>query len=143
MAIYRRCGRCGKRILSGTKCSCLKERHKEYDRKYRDRVSNEFYHSREWSQARDYVLTLDGGIDVYLYMTTGEILIADTVHHIEPLKDNWSKRVEVSNLMSLHHDTHSWIEKQYDTGKEEMIGKLSGLIRKYRERIEVGGIEKV
>lgn len=92
MPIYKRCSRCGRRLLSGSICSCIKERHKEYDRYSRDRKSRQYYHSKEWMMVREAVLDMDGGIDVYLYMKEGKTVFADTVHHIVPLKDDWNKR---------------------------------------------------
>lgn len=134
MPIYKRCSRCGKRIQSGQKCPCLKERHREYDRYSRDKKTKDFYGSREWERARDAALEADGGIDVYLYMTTGEILLADTVHHIVPLKDDWSRRVDISNLMSLNHDTHSMIEQMYRKDKRKAIQNLKEILREFREK---------
>lgn len=134
MPIYKRCSRCGKRILSGSKCSCGKERHREYDRYSRDKKSKEFYDSSEWARSRQQALDLDDGIDVYLYMTSGEIKAADTLHHIVPLKDDWDRRLDPRNLMSLHHDTHSMIERDYKKNKPEMIEKLSKMLRDYRKQ---------
>jgi len=132
MPIYKRCGRCGKRMEAGTKCGCLKDRHKEYDKYSRDKKSKDYYNSSEWSAARAAAHSRDNSIDVYVHMTTGEIIYADTVHHIIPLKDDWSKRSDIDNLMSLHHDTHSMIEKMYRQYKTEMIKKLANMLREYR-----------
>lgn len=140
MAIYKRCSRCGKRIPSGSRCPCQKERNRAYDRAGRDKKSKGFYDSREWERARDAALETDGGIDVYTYMTTGEIRMADTAHHIVPLKDDWEHRADVGNLMSLYHDTHSEIEQMYRKNKREMIAKLKEMLRKFRELRRVGGI---
>ena len=85
----------------GKTCICIKQRHKEYDRYSRDKKSDSFYHSKEWKEARDKALEADERLDVYAYMTSGQIIAADTVHHIVPLRDDWSKRCDVSNLMSL------------------------------------------
>lgn len=132
MPIYKRCSRCGKRIESSSKCSCLKERHREYDRYSRDRRSKQYYSSREWEIARDNALTADGGIDVYMYMTEGIVLLADTVHHIVPLKDDWNKRSVISNLMSLNHDTHSMIEQMYKKDIVRTQSLLMKMLHDYR-----------
>ncbi len=132
MPIYKRCSRCGKRLPQGTSCGCLKQRHREYDRYSRDRKSKDFYNSREWLKKRADVMEIDDGIDVYVYMTTGEIVLADTVHHIIPLRDDWEKRLDETNLMSLNHDTHSIIEQQYKKNKPEMIKKLQKMLTEYR-----------
>ena len=132
MAIYKRCGRCGSRLPSGSKCPCMKQRYKEYDRFSRDRKSYDFYHSKEWTDLQHHILEMDGFIDVYLYMTTGELVIADTVHHITPLKDDWNRRLDEANLISLHHDTHSMIEQKYKNDKRAMQDLLTRLLYEYR-----------
>lgn len=134
MPIYKRCSRCGKRMESGKHCPCLKIRHKEYDKYSRDRKSRQFYTGKEWDTSRTEALEADGGIDVYLYMTQGIAVAADTVHHIIPLKDEPSKRSDLDNLISLHHDTHSLIETMYKTQKDKMIQELSEMVREYRSR---------
>lgn len=140
MPIYKRCSRCGKRIPSGSICPCVKQRHKEYDRYSRDQKSRNFYNSKEWELGRAAALDADGGIDVYLFMTEGTIVIADTVHHIIPLKDDWNKRIDIDNMMSLSSDTHSMIEQMYRKNKAQMIRKLQGMIKEYRGRREPWGI---
>lgn len=134
MPIYKGCSRCGKRMESGKHCPCLKIRHKEYDKYSRDRKSRQFYTGKEWDTSRTEALEADGGIDVYLYMTQGIVVAADTVHHIIPLKDEPSKRSDLDNLISLHHDTHSLIETMYKTQKDKMIQELSEMVREYRSR---------
>ena len=132
MPIYKRCSRCGKRIEAGTTCQCLKDRHKEYDKYSRDRRSKQYYNSREWEVVREHVLQLDEGIDVYVYMTQGIVIRADTVHHIVPLKENWNLRSNEDNLISLNHDTHSMIEQQYRKNKNEMQEALKAMVQQYR-----------
>ena len=132
MPIYKHCSRCGKRIEAGTTCQCLKDRHKEYDKYSRDRRSKQYYNSREWEAVREHVLQLDEGIDVYVYMTQGIVIRADTVHHIVPLKENWNLRSNEDNLISLNHDTHSMIEQQYRKNKNEMQEALKAMVQQYR-----------
>lgn len=136
MPIYKRCLWCGGRVPSGTTCPCREKARKinyrEYDRNQRDRKSYDFYHSTEWQRTREQILMLDDWIDVYLAVTQGIVVAADTVHHIVPLKDDWAKRFEPDNLISLHHDTHTMIEKKYGTEKDAMIGKLTAMLAYYR-----------
>lgn len=134
MPIYKRCSRCGKRIPAGSSCSCIKQRHKEYDKYLRDEKSKRFYHSNEWITARDKAMELDEGIDVYAYMTRGEILAADTVHHIIPLRDDWKKRVSSDNLISLSHSSHSAIEMLYTKEKEKIQQELKAMLSEYRNK---------
>ena len=140
MPIYKRCSRCGRRLPEGAVCSCIKQRHREYDKYSRDRRSKQFYSSKEWEQSRNAAMQKDQGIDVYTYMTRGEIMQADTAHHIIPLKDNWEKRCDISNLMSLNHDTHSMIEQMYKKDKSGMQSQLREMLKKYRDGIKGGAV---
>ncbi|MDF2857678.1 MAG: hypothetical protein K0Q87_3529, partial [Neobacillus sp.] len=109
---------------------------KEYDKFSRDTTSTKFYHGKQWKLTRDTILDLDK-LDVYVYMTTGEILIADTVHHIIPLKDEWDRRYDIDNLMSLSHNTHSMIESMYKVDKNGTIKTLTEMLRRYRNDISI------
>lgn len=139
MAIYKRCGRCGKRIESGSRCDCRKERHKEYDKYSRDKKSKLFYSGKEWEHARASALEADEGMDVYVFMTTGEMILAEDVHHIIPIKDNWDKRTDLDNLISLSHATHAAVEQMYKKNKEQTQEILRKLLKEYREG-KAGGV---
>lgn len=134
--IYKRCGRCGKRLPEGQRCPCIakynSERNREYDTYRRDTKSRDFYESQAWKRVRAQVLELDGGLDVYAYMTRGEVIPADTVHHIIPLRDDWTRRCDVDNLISLSHGSHSYIETQYKSNKRELSTQLNTILRTYR-----------
>lgn len=133
MAIYKRCSSCGKRLLEGTRCDCRKKRYKEYDKFYRDKKSKEFYNSREWLEARRESIETSDHMDVYIYMTTGEVKLAETVHHIIPLRDDWDKRTDQSNLMPLSHDTHSMIEQMYKKDKPGMEKRLKIMLEAFKK----------
>ena len=138
MAIYKRCNICHNRIPSGTTCECAKkiraQSNKVYDKYQRNRESDQFYHSREWELTRDEVLRIDKGLDVYLYITTGEIVIADAVHHIEPLTDNWNRRCDIDNLISLSTSTHTMIEQMYKKDKEGTMKILYEMLKQFRKQ---------
>ena len=104
-----------------------KERYRIYDQNARNQKSKTFYDSREWQLTRSDILSACG-IDVYVYMTEGVILAADTVHHIIPLKEAWDKRCDKQNLMPLHHDTHSKIEQMYKKERPVMEKKLAKML---------------
>ena len=132
MPIYKRCSRCGKRIPSGTTCNCYKPRDKDYDRNRRDKKSYAFYHSPEWVKTRQDVLEMDG-MDLWAYATQGVLVAANSVHHIIPLKEDWSRRLDPDNLISLSESSHSRIEKAYKTGEKEAIQRqLLDIVRKFR-----------
>ena len=146
MPIFKRCSRCGSRIPSGSTCECVKkyqrQRYRSYDANQRDKKSRVFYTGKEWLKKREEILSLDDGIDVYLFMTRGEIRAADTVHHIIPLKDDWEQRFADENLMSLNHDTHSMIEQKYKTNKPEIEQILIKMLQEYRRQQGQGESEK-
>ena len=56
------------------------------------------------------------------------------MHHITPIKDDWDRRLEPGNLMRLHHDTLSMIERDYKKNKSEMVEKLGKMLRDYRKQ---------
>ena len=132
MPIYKRCSRCGKRMPSGSKCECIKARHKEYDKFTRDKVSDSFYHSKEWEIARANAISHYNGIDIYSYYVKGIIEYGTTVHHIVPLKDNWDMRIDKLNLIYLTDANHQHMHKEMKIGKyNEVIETLNKLVEKY------------
>ena len=141
MPIYKRCSKCGKRVPEGSRCPCNKQRHQMYDKYYRDRKSKDYYSGSEWKVARTAALETDEGIDVFVFMTTGEVIAADTVHHIIPLKEDWEQRNNIDNLMSVRHDTHSIIEKEYKKDKRGMQKKLREMLNEYRKQEGRGGLK--
>lgn len=67
---------------------------------------NDFYHSREWRAVRLQVLERDS----YLCQQckrAGRITPAKTVDHIEPLRANWSRRLDPNNLETICRQCHN------------------------------------
>lgn len=140
MPIYRRCGRCGARILSGTTCPCMKdanrERYRIYDKTQRDAKSKQFYNSAAWLRERRHVIEdLDDGMDVYAYVVHGRIVPADTVHHIIPLRDDWKLRLSDHNLMSVSSASHAEIEALYKQSKQAAVAMLQKIVRTHRQAL--------
>lgn len=132
MPIYKRCSRCGKRIPSGTSCNCKSKRYKEYDK---DRVNDrekKLYSSQEWQDTRAKAMDKYNGIDLYSYYVLSTLEYAQTVHHIEPVKDNWDKRFDIDNLICLTESNHRQLHYKMDHGeREEVIKLLKNLIERY------------
>ena len=140
MPIYKRCSRCGNRIPSGTKCGCYEaDRNNDYDHNRRDQKSKAFYNSVDWIRTKQRILEKDN-MDVYVFMTEGRIIPADTVHHIIPLRDDWTKRLKAGNLMSLNAATHSTIERMYKKDKPEMINMLQKMLTEFRKMTDRGAV---
>jgi len=137
MPIYKRCSRCGSRLPSGTKCECAKnaekQRQREYDLNKRDKKADQFYHSDEWGLAREDTIAYYAGIDIYSYYVLNSIEYGSIVHHIIPLKDDWSKRSDKSNLIYLTDINHGLIHKAMRNGEYvETINLLCKLVERYR-----------
>lgn len=148
LALLKYCNRngCNKLVPQGvrycaahttTKTAENKERHKEYDAHCRNRTAKAFYNSGEWRAARARALARDTSIDIYLYIAEGRIVAADTVHHIIELSEDYSKRCDLDNLISISEATHSMISKAYKdaTKKETMQQTLRECIQEYKRRL--------
>ena len=128
--IYKRCARCGKRLPSGTTCMCY-NRYAEYNRYRDDDKYNRFYTTAKWNKAKDTVKQRCYGLDIYSLLVDGVIEFGRTVHHIEPLKDNWDKRLDYSNLIYLTEQHHHMVHAQLQDGDYEMTQKLKEVRKKW------------
>lgn len=81
-------------------------RHRYYDQHLRDKQAEAFYKSKAWVAVRHRALTRDR----YLCqecLKHGLITRANTVHHKVELKQDWSKRFRLDNLVSLCPECHN------------------------------------
>lgn len=62
--------------------------------------THSFYRSRAWKKIRKEALVRDN-FECMNCKALGKVTKATTVHHIEHLKDNPDKALDLSNLMSL------------------------------------------
>lgn len=113
-----------------------RQRHKEYDAHCRNQTAKQFYNSAAWQAVRARVLARDNHIDIYLYIMENRIKPADTVHHIAELGEDYSKRLDMDNLISISEPTHSMISKAYKdkTKKAQMQKVLRECIQEYRRK---------
>ncbi|WP_432408548.1 hypothetical protein [Wukongibacter sp. M2B1] len=140
MPLKRLCPKC-QRVIDYNLKYCLrcqkiideikKKRQKEYDRHIRYSKANKmyarFYKTKEWIVTRATVLNYYNSIDLFSYYIENKIEHADTVHHIEEIKDNWDKRLEFINLFPLTANNHNKIHKLYlrdKAGTQELLKKL-------------------
>ena len=109
----------------------------EYDAHCRNQTAKAFYNSSEWKATRARVLARDTGIDIYLYITEGRVVPADTVHHIVELMEDYSKRCDLDNLISISEATHSMISKAYkdEIKKAQMQQTLRECVSEYKKRL--------
>lgn len=117
--LQRICGRCGRMVKQGEQCPCISSRHKEYDRAYRDERAAKVYHSKEWKGVKAFVMNRAAGLDEYEYATTGRMIQADIVHHIEPLRADMSRAFDTRNLIAVSSKSHKRIHDTYAKGDKE------------------------
>jgi 5-methylcytosine-specific restriction protein A len=84
------------------------ERHRYYDEHMRDQQAREFYHSKEWERVRLAALARDNFLCQHC-LRNNRITPADMVHHIIEIKRDWSKRLDLDNLISLCNSCHNKI----------------------------------
>ena len=109
------CAKCGRVMgLGSALCSTCKaradERHKQYDNNVRDKRSASFYASPQWIRLRDLTMTR-AGYQCQRCKQQGKLTPATEVHHIVPIRVDWSKRLEMNNLMCLCHKCHMEVHK--------------------------------
>ncbi|MCU5226741.1 HNH endonuclease [Bacillus tropicus] len=91
---------------------CVKHIEKEketvryYDKHIRNKSSRSFYNSRLWKDMRELIYRRDHGLCVQC-RSKDIIKIGDVVDHIIPIRVDWSKRLEPSNLQTLCHACHN------------------------------------
>ena len=107
---------------------------REYDATKRDMEAKRFYNSKAWKETRKQALIKQKGIDIYLYMTTGQVIKAEHVHHIIERSEDESRALDLNNLICLSHSTHSAISKIYSQSNAKKKAKqkeLLALIKEY------------
>ena len=136
MPIYKRCSRCGKRLLEGTQCECRKARHKEYKRYRKDSKEQSFYSSNAWLSIKEILKDRYKELDIYSYYVLNKIEYGQTMHHIEELKDNWGRRLDRDNIIYLTESNHQLIHKLYRESpkkKKETMQLLFELVERYKK----------
>lgn len=112
------CGRCGKKIAQGSKYSCVKERHKLYDKEYRNKNAANFYHSKAWKEMTKLCKLKANGLDLYELVINKRIIKGTLSHHIEELEDNRARALDITNLIWVSDKTHAFIHSEYNKSLE-------------------------
>jgi len=74
------------------------------------------------------------GVDIYAYYSTGKTLIATMVHHIEPIKEAWTKRLDPLNLIPMTAANHNEVHRLYDRDKPGTMAKLAEMLARFRTK---------
>lgn len=128
----KRCNQCEEKF---------KQQKKESDRYYdknvrrkRDKKYYNFYRSKEWEVLRKNVLSHYNHIDIYQLYINNKIVVANTVHHIIEVREDWNKRLDFDNMFPCSSETHSSdIDRLYNRDKEEAKKVLLRLLEKYKK----------
>lgn len=82
----------------------------------RDSKYNKFYKSREWEVLRQVAIVRDKGL-CQDCLNNNKIVPFYTVHHIIPIKVDWSKRLNTDNLICLCESCHQIRHKLSNNGR--------------------------
>ncbi len=110
----------------------ISERNKYYDEHNRDIRSKTFYNSIVWKKLVSVAKQRDNGVCV-LCLSNGVISKGTIVHHIVPIRDDWNKRLAITNCITLCYKCHGLVHYAYDKSKkskEEMQEYLKSLNKK-------------
>lgn len=115
--LYKRCSICHKRIPISKHCHCGKvEKAKVKDGN--EQIHDDFYKTQEWQCIRTQAIAKFFGLDIYSLLVYRKIEYGQTVHHIIPIEDDFSKRCDINNLIYLTEANHRKIHKLYKIGKK-------------------------
>ena len=121
------CDRCHKRIDYNNKCSCYKLNNKSSKTDLYNADVKQFYNTTEWAKARAKAMQLTYGLDPISLVQHNRIEQAFTVHHIVPIIDDYSKRLDIDNLIPLTEKNHRMIHEMYKkdfNGTVDMIKSI-------------------
>lgn len=110
---YKLCKKCGAVIPLGEayceKCRPKKQTRNELnidDSEEMDERAEAFYNSRQWRKFRQGILARDRYLCVNC-ATRGKLSVASDVHHVVRVKQDWSRRFDPSNCISLCKACHN------------------------------------
>lgn len=111
---YKLCAKCGAVIpLGETYCAECKPKRKATreelkidDSEEMDAKAEAFYNSRQWRRFRQGILARDHYLCVNC-AANGRLSVASDVHHIVRVKQDWNKRFDPSNCISLCKACHN------------------------------------
>lgn len=95
--------------------------YKQYDNTREDKEIHSFYFTKEWKKLRyDFMSKHYGICGICGHGAT-------TVHHIEPIKDNWNRRLDPTNLICVCDICHKAEHKKLDEIKSISKNRANGL----------------
>ena len=92
---------------------------------------NKFYSSQAWQTMRLAVLT-KARYKCWVAEQLGEIAVSNYVHHIEFVGENWSRRLDIDNLIPISSHYHKLIHK-FNINNKEKLEKFIEDLKKEKE----------
>jgi 5-methylcytosine-specific restriction endonuclease McrA len=110
MALFSKCNRCRKEIPYRTwVCEACRQEIEKRKNQYGDEKVRRFRSGSKWQQRSKEVLK-EYHYQCQLCKHEGKVEVAEEVHHIIPLSENFDLRLEWDNLIPLckacHYDVH-------------------------------------
>lgn len=130
MALKKFCARCNTIIDYGNRyCNkCKGISYKDYNKNKRTKESQLFYNSKSWKVIVNVIKARDKGLCLHC-LSNNKISYYNVVHHIEELKENKDKALDIDNLICLCHSCHAKIHADYKTeSKIEVQNKLKDMV---------------
>lgn len=138
MPLYRLCSVCSKKVEYGTKCNCeikeQKENYKHYKSNRTDIKEQEFYSSSAWIKCRNSVASNQFGLDI-IEWSKGNVIQAETYHHIIETKEDWSLRLDANNIIGLTKRNHILIHRLMNKSSEDKR-KVQAYLKKLLEKFK-------
>lgn len=128
---FKMCPECQEKFDRRTKVT-NKEIYKRYANNRTDVKEQKFYKSKEWLFTKEVAKQRDHGVCM-LCDSKNKLSFVDNVHHIIELKEDWSKRTSLDNLICLCDRCHFYVHKKYkksQADKEKMQQELKSIINK-------------
>ncbi|MTI65153.1 MAG: hypothetical protein FH753_00935 [Firmicutes bacterium] len=147
IALKKLCSRCNKNLIDINEKYCVecskkveedkRRSNKIYDKKVRYNKDNikyaKFYKSKEWTKFRKTVLSYYNYIDLWELYKNNRIVVADTVHHITEIREDYGKRLDFENMFPCNlGGSHNVIHRLYEQDKEGTQKMLRDLIERYK-----------
>ena len=136
------CPRCNKKYEYGSKCpnNCYDKAKKESQQVYDkiQRKNGDFYGSMDWVRLTKLCKIRFKGLDIYQLYKYGNYVVGELSHHIEPVKDNKNRVLDITNLIYLSNESHNEIHTIYNRSadeKKELQEYLFSIVKKYIENI--------
>lgn len=109
---------------------------KAYDKYKRNPEARAFYKSAAWQKVRIIILQRDN----YLCqecLKNNKLTVANTVHHIEPLLDNWDKGLDEENLEAICESCHNKEHPEKGSGKSKEVKQSKVRVHKPKTNREI------